>query len=842
MPRLWKILLPAAVVVLGTTGAVLLLQHRHEISAPEVEVPLGLNEEAMRKIARLGNGFIIWERCRNDSWQIWTKRLEGGREERLVPAEPGKDHFCPKISPDGKLLAYMSYETGTNAYPAFRGKTGILHLMDLETRESRVIVPRARSYAEDRAVTWRDEHTLCFINAEGETMEMDLESQKTRKVLQEHSEAFGFLPSPDLKHATSGTPEFAEVDNDGAIKHQKGYDGCQPYFTSDNKWGYWMAGAGGPLKAVNLDTGEEKTLLERDDPRLPERRNYIYFPMISSCMRLLAFAASPDKHNHFDADYDIYVALLNPRTMTVLGQPVRYTKFNGCDRFPDVFRSELALGTHFVKGPTTVTFAPPKFSGVFDFNFDDGNESHGARVGHTFKKPGDYWVKAVSIHEGVRDLRGFVHVDPPAPPEIVETRREGELDLFVEFGEPVNLKSALGTFETGQTLRPESAEDGRAALFRLPPELAKMPSMMLEGVSDVAQQRTFAPRQVLKVPRTDWPISNQGMLFAWNHAKAGLHLADGTESRVIPHGLAFWNLEQLMQLRGGWFDAPEAGPKISEACRKSEAFTVEAVFTPERKGGGHEMQTMLAIGNSAEDANLVIGQKGQQLGIGLRSPVVKGFAWQEVMNIVPGTTHHLMVIFEKESVAVYLDGKGKDLSPELKTSLAGWKPQALGFGAMREGKHPWRGTLERVAIYDRALSREDAIASSRSASLMLESRTKPREWTVMAKLVEASAPPTLQEIQPYKEALVRQLYEVKDVLGGSGELPKEVVVTQWAWLGGQIMPAQALKVGDVVKLTLHEMEVHRELASLFVKDTLGSGFDAKQCYDAGEWDEPLPKQ
>jgi hypothetical protein len=27
-----------------------------------------------------------------------------------------------------------------------------------------------------------------------------------------------------------------------------------------------------------------------------------------------------------------------------------------------------------------------------------------------------------------------------------------------------------------------------------------------------------------------------------------------------------------------------------------------------------------------------------------------------------------------------------------------------------------------------------------------------------------------------------------------------------------------------------------------VKDNLSSGFDAKQLYDAGEWDEPLPKQ
>ena len=89
---------------------------------------------------------------------------------------------------------------------------------------------------------------------------------------------------------------------------------------------------------------------------------------------------------------------------------------------------------------------------------------------------------------------------------------------------------------------------------------------------------------------------------------------------------------------------------------------------------------------------------------------------------------------------------------------------------------------------------------------------------------------------------MRQLYEVQNMLSGDGELPKEIVVTQWAWLGGQPMPSQALKVGDTVKLLLHEMETHRGLSALFVRDTLSSGFDAKQFFDAGEWDQPIAKQ
>lgn len=814
--------------------------HRQEAAPPEVEVPLGLNEHSMHRIARLGSGFIVWERCKADSWQIWTKRLEGGREERLVPAEEGKDHFCPKISPDGKLLAYLSYEKGTNAYPAFRGKMGTLHLMELKTRESEILVSQVRSYAEDRAVTWRNAQTLCFINASGETMEMDLKTRKSHKVLQEQSEDFGYLPSPDLKHATSGTPEFAMVTSEGVIKHQKNSEGCQPYFTSDSRWGFWMAGAGGPLKAMNLETGEEKTMLERDDPRLPERRNYLYFPMVSPCMRLLAFAASPDKHNHFEADYDIYVALLNPRTMEVLGHPVRYTKFSGCDRFPDVFRNELALGTHFVEGETTVNFVPPKYSGVFDFTFDDGGQAHGARAGHTFKKPGDYWIKAVSIHPDVKNLRGFVHVDPPAAPEVVEISREGD-DLLIEFNEELEAQRATGSFSGGKVLTPELVETNRALRFHLSPELFATESFTLEGVTDRAQHPNAFPKQALKMPHTEWPVSSQGLQFAWSHAKAGLRLPGGIECRLAPHEVAFWNADQVMQLRGGWFEARDAGPRISAACQKADAFTVEALITPQPLGRVREYQPIVTLGDSSKDANLIIAQKEYAICFGLRR---KGqeIAWHEVSNVTPNTEHHLMVTSEKEGVTVYLDGKPKEVSPAVKiTTLADWKPQGLHFGSHGEGTPSWRGLIERVAFYSRAFSREEAMEAAKNAQTMLDARAQPGEWTVLAKLVESSPPPSLEEIQPYQEALVRQLYEVKEVLGGPGPVPKEIVVNQWVWLGGHAMPAQSLKNGDTVKLTLHEIEAHHELRALFTKDSLSGGFDAKQYYDASEWDEPLEK-
>src|SRR5699024_7452890 len=113
----------------------------------------------------------------------------------------------------------------------------------------------------------------------------------------------------------------------------------------------------------------------------------------------------------------------------------------------------------------------------------------------------------------------------------------------------------------------------------------------------------------------DWPESTKGLAFAWSHGKANNRLPDGAECRLVPQGLAYWNEDEIMQLRGGWFDAPEAGPRISEACRKSGAFTVEAVITPQPKGRGREIEPILTLGGPGDDANLIIGQRGYQLCI-----------------------------------------------------------------------------------------------------------------------------------------------------------------------------------------------------------------------------------
>jgi hypothetical protein len=66
-------------------------------------------------------------------------------------------------------------------------------------------------------------------------------------------------------------------------------------------------------------------------------------------------------------------------------------------------------------------------------------------------------------------------------------------------------------------------------------------------------------------------------------------------------------------------------------------------------------------------------------------------------------------------------------------------------------------------------------------------------------------------------------------------------VSHWAWLDAQALPAQKLKLGDVVEMTLQREDAHDELKALFVKDELIEGLTAERFLDTTDWDDEITK-
>ena len=381
-------------------------------SATTVELSEPTSIESCCGDAGLGDGFVVWESNRSGAWRIWSRRLDGSELRQLSPDVPGEQHGCPHISPDGQRLSYMSFRTGEEAYPAFssQGKSGVLHLMRSDGSDVKVIAPSARTYFERRAVVWHSPTQLVYIDNEtGYTKRLDLDTGELTSLTNAPPPDHGaWLIDRTLRYATTGTPGFALYDASTArVSARRMLGGCQPYFTHDGRWGYWVAGAGGPILRMDLASETTSYIVRKHDLRMPEDRRYVYFPMFSRSGLLFAMAASAYQHDHFQADYDVFVVPSDPDTLELIDPPVRMTSHTATDRYPDVYLAPIELGRHYVEAPHTLSFASGEYADGWTWDYADGSTTASGTDGYTYTRPGRYQVRA---RKGDRAITGQVIV------------------------------------------------------------------------------------------------------------------------------------------------------------------------------------------------------------------------------------------------------------------------------------------------------------------------------------------------------------------------------------------------------------------------------------------------
>lgn len=794
---------------------------------------------AMQDLAKLGDGILVWERALHGDkgdWQIWTRPLDpSGQEALLVPAEAGHDHFAPKLSPDGGKLAYLSYKRGQDAYN--RKSVGALWMLDLASRKQRLLAAEARCYQEDRGVVWFDNDHLCFIDGDAVTQEMDLNTGKAKRLITEVDGKFGFLVNATRSYATSGDPEFAPFNSDnGAVDNRAKMEGCQPYFTQDGKWGFWMSGVGGPISNFFLPLRTSNPILNLHDPRLPPGRGYVYFPMISPCMRFFAFAASPDQHDHFTANYNVFIAALDPGTLNLIGNPVRYTFFKGTDRYPDLFVKPLPLGSHYTEGPAHLDFQSPTGQPCF-WRVDGENAGSGTTLHRFFEKEGSHWLEADA---GGKTLRGFVYVRHPIAPAVISVNRSVNKTLSVVFNKPVSLEHAKVT--AGDTVLKWKGlgADGRLATVELPDSYVPLQDILLSGVQD--QQDTplvLAPTRA-NVNLPPWPAYREDLSFAWENRHNN---PLGPRDTVTPeaHGKAWWSPAGGMALQGGFFEIPNAGEAMMHDGRRSHSVTIEAILTPRTMPGEKEALPILSLETQQGEARYVLLQRkdGFYLYLATEQKDKDMTGEERLAPAIVGQPQHLVVGYEDDAFFVYLNGA----PVPVRTKIHGRPAFEKRGGILRMGtssKFPgavWTGSVDHLACYHRVFKPAEALALYDYAAASMAGRKPAPTVKVMARLVETSRQPKLEEIRPYREALEKSCYEIVPVKSVKPAIPAgtKVVVAHWVWVNGEAAQAPPASVGKTFELTLEPLASHPEVRALVIKDDLTNGLGADEYLEVSGW-------
>ncbi len=799
---------------------------------PPVAQPIA---ETVADVARTetqppGSGFVVWESNRSGDWRVWIRDLDGTPARRLSPEEGDRQHCCPHIAPGGERVAYLSLTRGQERYPE-SGASGPLHTIATGGSDDRIVAARARTYFEHRAVVWRSSTELIFIDAGGDTRLLDVATGTTRPVAEVGVDRHGWLVNATLTHATTGRPSFSIYDAERRRIAEAGrLGGCQPYFSHDGRWGFWVAGAGGPIRALDLASRDAFEILKKSDPRLPPERAYLYFPMLSHDGMLFAWGASHDQHDHFDSNYDVFVAGTDPETLQLISQPWQVTSHPGSDRFPDVYSAPLALGRHFGEAPLRVAFEAPGGESDWHWSFGEGSEpAVGGRIEHIFQHPGSYPVTAQS---GARQLLGFVRVREPLPPRVVEAAAQSGGLIVIRFDEAVELDAAQARFESGRELKQAPGVDGRSLLIELERELDEDEVLVLSGVRDRAGSPTEIPPTRIEIAPPAWPSDPRGLVFRWQSDGANQVEDPVTGERrtclLSPTGRAWLDRSFAMELAGGAFVAgDETVLGVLHGCQRTNELTLEATLTPRRRADGEAMARIITFSGGRRSRNLTLGQIDDRLVFRLRTATTGQNADRpqlELGQIPIGRPSHVLVSYTAGRLTAYIDGRQVLTTDALQDGFFHWRARPLVFGNEWQAEHPWYGTLEGVAIYDRALGPEEARENHRRyAELLAEVPRVPRV-RLRTELVQRSAVPSLQEISPYREALSVFVYEIEEIL--EGELPEpadlgtRLRVAHRVLADGEVLPVSGRPVSRSYELTIEPFVDHPELESLYLSDSL----------------------
>jgi len=788
--------------------------------------------EHYRAMARLGPGFVVWESRRTGSWRIWRRALDGGPAHQLSPDEPGRDHVAAHVSPDGRYVVYLSLPAPHTSFERLSPEVAApLHLLRVDgiAEDHRVIAPSARTYYQSRAAVWTSPRSLIYIAADATTRELDVFTGEERLLVPKPTTKFGMLVSPTRTHATNGRPTFSlYFEADKVIAPRKVLPGCQPYFSPDGRFGYWVADNGGPVRKVDLVDGASSVVLERDSPLLPKGHGYVYYPMTSPDLRLLAFGASRNEHGHFDADFDVFVAPLDPETLTAAGTAVRYTFEPGQDRFPDVFVAGLELGRHRGEAPFDLTLHPDAGAGdaagwVLDWG--DGTPP-GPAAAHRYERPGTYRVTA--RREG-RTLGGEVRVVAGAPPRALRAEvRSGGREVAVVFDELVEAAGARARLESGAAVTGVARGDrGRDVVVTLAEPLAGADVLVLEGVADRASVAHVGEPARFPIEAPSWPGRSDGLAFVFQTEGAPNAARDVDTGRerafnVTARGRARLDAHGALRTAGGWFEADDLPEGLAAAFRDADAFTLEVTVWPEHKSTPDPAR-IVSFGVPGKSPNFALSQHGQHAAIRLRTDARaedKSASEVDFGQLEPGRPNHLLVSYRPGRLVAFQNGVRVTDSDEIRGGFAGWRDgAALALGADPDGARDFEGTIEGVALYARALDVEEAASKAHAYLALVADRSPIPRLRLKARLAGRSALPTPEQIAPYREALVLYEYDVppkkRRKIGA-----ERVRVAHWAILDGRVQPVAEPANGERVPLVLEPWEHHPRLESAYLADTL----------------------
>jgi len=506
---------------------------------------------------------------------------------------------------------------------------------------------------------------------------------------------------------------------------------------------------------------------------------------------------------------------------------------------------DLPLGLHVGKAPFAVKFPRPA-DAKLRWNYGNGKaDGEGETV---YTEGGSFEVAA---SDGRLTWRGRVTARPARAPGIRRAFPISSEAFYVAFDEQMQLTDrAKIAFASGAVIREVILDPNRRDLVVVG-DVRNGDELLLDGIKDTGQPpRIPQPSRVRVVP-DPWPADRNGLVFIWQNAKA-TNVIDWPRREysrlaclpVYPRGSARLSHCGSMDVRGGAFAVGDVWQAMRR-CTQTNQATFELVFQPThlRQTSKDGAAVIAAFASSFGNFNLWIGQDADKLAFGIRTAQTGGRGSKfrrDITTLADASRRHLVLSYKSGRLLCVLDGKIAAEFDDIDGGL-NWEPNGLNFGDIGNGSAPWHGSIEYIAVYNRALGADEARANHEAVSAALEGRPDAPRADLTAKLKAISAIPTLKQTAPYRDALVAAEYAIEAAPAAGkaagafrGLAPGGVIrVLHWGMLNGQPTAIAGRKPGGVYALILEPGGFHPEMEQEYRSDTLPPDLGVPEFFDVG---------
>ncbi len=294
-----------------------------------------------------------------------------------------------------------------------------------------------------------------------------------------------------------------------------------------------------------------------------------------------------------------------------------------------------------------------------------------------------------------------------------------------------------------------------------------------------------------------WPRGGiDRLLFLWENGNVENKAANERRCSVDAREQARFGPNYEMLADGGFFEADKESTEIMARHGKKEARTTIELLATASEGDQR--------GTVFSHEQFQIQQRGDEWVFVAADPKLIALSLGKVK---PGEVTHLAASFEKtKGWKGFRDGKaveqtGSGPSSDMKASRAGMN---FGIG--------WAGSIEGIAIYADDLKLNEIEGNYDYFQKIIAKRTPIPQVKLKAKLIEATAPRSLEELDTYSRAILGYHYEVEEVLEGDFD-DKEVIVLHYTTMDQKPLQSFPRRPGQSFELLIEPKSRHPELTS-----------------------------